>query len=174
VSRKRIKEKAKRIKLIVMDVDGVLTPGDVTFINGKEVKFWYARDRIAFYILKRIGDIKTCWLTGRSSLEVKKRAKELGAILFDGVKRKKDIWKDILKRFKVKKEEVAYIGDDIVDLYPIKNSGLSFAPKDACYDVKKAVDYVTEAKGGRGVFREVVEIILKAKGLWKKALSYYL
>jgi len=172
---KRIIEKAKKIKLIVMDVDGVLTPGDVTFINGREVKFWYARDRIAFYILKRTGLLKTAWLTGRVSEEVKKRGKELGIdALYFGVKKKKDVWENILKKFKVKKSEVAYIGDDIVDLYPAKNCGLSFAPSDSCCDIKKTVDFITESRGGRGVFREVVELILKAKGKWKEVIRYYL
>jgi len=167
-------KKIKRIKMIAMDVDGVLTPGDITFVNGKEIKFWYAKDRIAFFILRRQKRIKTCWISGRKSSEVAERAKDLGIdAVYLGIKDKRQAWKEMLDKFGLEKEEAAYIGDDLVDLALITAAGFAAAPQDACPEIKEAADYVTSVPGGRGVFRETAELILKGQNLWNEVLTFY-
>ena len=156
-----------------MDIDGVLTDGRIVFCNGKEIKYWNVKDRIAFFALNRMG-YKTVWISGRISREVEERAKELkinGA--FFGVKNKLKIWKIVLNKFKIKREEILYIGDDLVDLPLLKRAGISVAPADAAADIRKTCDVVTCSAGGAGVLRETAEFVLKMQNKWTKVLKYY-
>ncbi len=173
---KKISNKAKKIKLIAMDVDGVLTPGDIVIMeSGEEVKSWSAKDRLGIFATRNAGGIKYAWVSGRKSPQVEERAKELKIdAVYLGSLGKLPAFNDILKRFNLTGTQVAYIGDDLVDLPLLKRAGFSACPKDAVNDVKKVVDCVTEAKGGQGVLREVIEIVFKSQGRWKKAVEKYM
>jgi len=174
---KNILKKAKNIKLIAMDVDGVLTGGEIiVFDSGEEIKIWDVRDRFAFYFIKLASaDIKFAWITGRETKQVSDRAKEIGIdFLYQGCMWKKDALNEIILKLGLKPAEVAYLGDDIVDIPCLRLAGFAVAPKDAPVEIRNEADYVSKAAGGKGVLREVVEIVLEAKGLWKKVLYHYL
>ncbi|MFH1957277.1 MAG: HAD hydrolase family protein [bacterium] len=156
-----------------MDIDGVLTDGRIVFCKGEEIKYWNVKDRIAFFILNRAG-YKTVWISGRKSREVEKRAGDLKIKgVFLGVKNKLKIWKIVLNKFKIKREEILYIGDDLVDLPLLKSAGLSAAPADAADDIRKICDIVTRSAAGEGVLREITEFVLKTQNKWKNVLNYY-
>lgn len=171
-----VQSRAKKIKVAAMDVDGVLTAGDILILNsGEEIKIWSVRDRVGFFLVHRSGSpLKLVWITARQSEQVRQRAEDLKiAKLFQGNPDKKSALEELLREFQVKPEEVLFIGDDLIDLPVLTRVGLSVCPQDACEDVKSRVHYVTQASGGKGVFREAIEIVLKAQGLWEKASGDY-
>jgi len=167
---------AKNIKLIATDIDGVLTDGRIIILDsGEEVKIWDVADRFAFTLLRNFGGhIKMAWITGRKSRQVAARAGEVGVhYLYQRCMDKMSAMNEIIEKEKIKISEVAYIGDDLLDLPVLTRCGFSCCPANAVPEVKEAVDYITRASGGRGVFREVVETIFKAQGLWKDVLKKY-
>jgi len=172
---RKMDAKAKKIRMIGMDIDGVLTPGDIVIMeSGEEIKSWSVKDRLGFSLARRAGNLKFAWISGRRCRQVEERAKELK---IEAVSLKKmdkfEAFRDILKRFKLKEENFAYIGDDLIDIPVLRRAGLSFCPKDAPKEVKQMADYVTKAEGGKGVLREVVELILKSQGKWERATREY-
>ncbi|MDH5173969.1 MAG: HAD hydrolase family protein [Elusimicrobiota bacterium] len=172
---KKIKTKAQNIKMLGMDVDGVLTPGDIVIMeSGEEIKSWNVKDRMGFNLARRSGNLKFAWISGRGCKQVEKTAEDL-KIEAVRLKRmdKNEALQEILQEFELKKENFAYIGDDLVDIPVLKRAGLSFCPKDAPQEVKQVVDYVTKTEGGRGVLREVVEVILKLQGKWEETTGEY-
>ncbi|MBI5573283.1 MAG: HAD hydrolase family protein [Elusimicrobia bacterium] len=174
--RKAILNKAKKIKLLATDVDGVLTDGKIVILNsGEEIKFWDVYDRFAFTLLRNYASyIKIAWITGRTSPQVAARAKEVGVnYLYQKCMDKISAVHDILKKENLTIDEVAFIGDDLIDLPVLSKCGLAFCPKNAPEEVKDAVDYITNGKSGEGIFREAVEIIFKSQGIWKKVLENY-
>ena len=171
----RIKAKAKNIEMIGMDIDGVLTPGDIVIMeSGEEIKSWNVKDRLGFNLARHAGSLRFAWISGRGCKQVEETAKDL-KIEAIRLKRmdKSEALEEILQEFKLKTENFAYIGDDLVDIPVLKKAGLSFCPKDAPEEVKQVVDYVTQTEGGQGVLREVVELILKLQGKWEKATREY-
>jgi len=171
----KIKRKAQNIKMLGMDVDGVLTPGDIVIMeSGEEIKSWNVKDRMGFNLARRSGNLKFAWISGRGCKQVEKTAKDL-KIEAIRLKRmdKNEALQEILQEFELKRENFAFIGDDLVDIPVLKRAGLSFCPKDAPEEVKQVVDYVTKTEGGRGVLREVVELILKLQGKWEEATREY-
>ena len=173
---KKITGKAVKIKLIAMDIDGVLTPGDIVIMeSGEEIKTWNAKDRLGIFAARNAGGIRFAWISGRKCRQVMDRAKELGIeAVYLGSLDKKTAFSDILKKFKLKSEEVAYIGDDLVDIPLLRKTGLSASPADAVNDVKNMVDYICLAKGGQGVLREVIELVLKSQGKWQRAIKKFI
>jgi len=167
VLNKKIIAKAKRIKLLILDVDGVLTDGSIILdSNGNELKSFHVRDGHGIKMLERAG-IKTAIITGRKSRVVELRARELGiSEVHQRVFKKSEVYEELLNKYKLNDENVAFMGDDIVDQEIIKRVGLSAAPADAEEDVKSIVDFVTTRRGGRGAVREFIDIILKSTGLW--------
>lgn len=160
-----------------MDVDGVLTSGEIIMLeSGEEIKIWNVKDGFAFDLIRFSGaDLKVVWITGRQSTQVKQRADDMGVdMLYQDCMEKKTALLEAAGKYNLKPEEIAYIGDDIVDIPPIRLAGLSVCPSDAPSEVKKEVDFISSLSGGRGVFREVVEIVLKSRGFWKKAVSKYI
>lgn len=160
-----ITQKAKKIKLIVTDVDGVLTDGHVLIdASGNEPYGKFAiHDGIGVIMAHACG-IKVIVISGRKSLSTEQRCKHLKINeAYTGVANKSAKLRQIVKRLKINLDEVAYIGDDIIDLGILSLVGLKIAPKDAVDTVVRYVDYVTKAKSGKGVFREVVDLILKAQ-----------
>jgi len=159
--------KAKRIKLLILDVDGVLTDGRIILdSNGNELKSFHVRDGHGIKMLQRAG-IRIAIITGRRSKVVESRAGELGIRdVYQKVFRKSEVYEELLAKYRLRDENVAFMGDDIVDQEIIKRVGLSAAPADAEEEVKDMVDIVMTREGGRGAVRELTDIILKSTGLW--------
>lgn len=161
----------KDIKVLIMDVDGVLTDGRIIVdANGVESKNFDVRDGLGIVLLRQCG-IKTAIISARHSDVVKHRAQDLSIDqVFVGVYPKISAYEDVLKNFNVTDQEVCFIGDDVVDLSILKRVGFAVAVGNAVFEVKQQAHYVTQLNGGKGAVREVVELILKAKGQWTKAL----
>jgi 3-deoxy-D-manno-octulosonate 8-phosphate phosphatase (KDO 8-P phosphatase) len=174
VVKKNIKEKLKGIKLLILDVDGVMTDGRIIMDNeGKEIKNFNVRDGHGLKLLQRYG-VKVAILTGRLSKVVEHRAKDLDIKdVYQKVFNKKDVFEKIIKNHKISPDEAAFIGDDIIDIPVLKRVGFSVAVADAVDVVKKSVDYITNNKGGYGAVREICEMILKAQGKWSEIAAKY-
>jgi len=149
------------LKLVVFDVDGCMTHGDITYdSNANELKTFNVKDGLAIVTLHKIG-IKTAIITGRNSIIVENRAKELKIdFLFQGIKNKLQKLNTILQNEGFSYENVAYIGDDINDVSILKKVGYSFAPSDATQYAKKASKIVLTNKGGDGAVREMIDILM--------------
>jgi YrbI family 3-deoxy-D-manno-octulosonate 8-phosphate phosphatase len=160
----RFLRKLKDIKLVITDVDGVLTDAGIYYNrNGEFLKKFNTRDSIGMELLLE-KNIKTLMLTRENSEIVKKRAKKIKIVdLLSNVKDKKALLPKIQKKYSVKINEIAYIGDDINDLEIMKSIGFSVTPKDGVAKVKRNSDYICTAKGGEGAFREFAELILQNK-----------
>jgi 3-deoxy-D-manno-octulosonate 8-phosphate phosphatase (KDO 8-P phosphatase) len=174
ISEEEIINKARRVKLLVLDVDGVLTDGRIIVNDsGIETKEFDVRDGHGLKLLIRYG-IDVIFLTGRSSAAVQWRADDLGiAEVHQGVKNKGELFSEIINRRPISFEETACIGDDIVDIPILKRAGFSVAVADAVEDVRNIADYVANHPGGRGAVREVCEIILKAQNFWGDIAERY-
>ncbi len=170
----RVQKKAAKIRLLLIDVDGVLTDGAIIIDSrGGETKRFDVRDGLGVALLIRSG-IRVGFITGRSSDVVRLRAKELGVrIIYQGVQDKADVYDKIKHKTGLTDEEIAYVGDDIVDLPIMRRAGLAVAVRDSWPGIRPGVDYVTEAKGGRGAVREVSELILKAQNHWQRLADPY-
>jgi 3-deoxy-D-manno-octulosonate 8-phosphate phosphatase, YrbI family len=132
--------RARKIKLIAMDVDGVLTAGQIiVFDSGEELKIWNVKDGMGIYLAKRAGaGIKFAWITGRSSKQVVDRAKEMGIdTLYQGCMKKKDAFEKILGELGFTPEEALFLGDDLVDVPVFREAGIAICPKDAPDEVKR-------------------------------------
>jgi 3-deoxy-D-manno-octulosonate 8-phosphate phosphatase (KDO 8-P phosphatase) len=170
-----VSNKLKDIKLLILDVDGVLTDGSIIYDNnGVETKVFSVKDGLGIRLLMEAG-INLCIATGRSSSALNNRCENLGIVhIFDGLSDKSAILDLILDRVGVSAHEVAFIGDDLPDLALMQMVGLSIAVADAHKTVLENADMVTSAKGGAGAVREACETILKAQGLWENILeSFY-
>jgi len=167
-------KKAKKIKLLLLDVDGVLTDGSIIYGEAdQEFKLFNVKDGLGIK-LAQAARIQIGIITGRTSEVVKKRADELNIeILHQGQKDKLEAYEQIKKQFNLTDNQIAYIGDDLNDLTLIQQVGLSIAVNDACDEVKKEVDYITEKPGGKGAVREVTELILKNQGKWHALMGSY-
>lgn len=166
--KKEIKEKLAKIKMLVLDVDGVLTDGSIVYsANGEEIKTFNVHDGYGIEILRQNG-IPVGIITGRISSIVEKRAKDLKIEdLVQGTIDKVPVAKDFAKKYNITLEEMAFIGDDLFDIPLLQEVGFSSAPKNARKEVKRIVDYVTKKEGGKGAVREVIDLILEAKKLKK-------
>lgn len=172
--KKNLREKLKNIKMLILDVDGVLTDGRVIMDDsGREIKNFNVRDGHGIKLIQRYG-INVVLLTGRKSEVVKHRARDLGIKeVYQKVFNKKEVFAGILLKNKLDSAEVAFIGDDFIDIPVLKAAGFSAAVADALDVVKKSVDYVTQSKGGRGAVREVCEMLLQAQGKWPEIAAKY-
>jgi 3-deoxy-D-manno-octulosonate 8-phosphate phosphatase (KDO 8-P phosphatase) len=166
--------KASTVKLILLDVDGVLTDGAVVIAgNGSETKRFHIRDGIALVWAQRAG-LKVGLLSARHSATTTQRAAQLGiSLVRQGVASKAAAYAEILTDTAVTDAEVAYMGDDVVDLAVLGRVGLSAAPSDAVAEVRSRVDFVSTCRGGEGAVREFVETILRAQGQWSAIVSRY-
>ena len=169
-----VQERAARIKLLLMDCDGVLTDGRIwLFENGEEQKGFHTRDGLGIDLLHRAG-LRSGIISGRTSRAVETRARTLGmAFLVQGHVNKVQAFADVLAQAGVTTAEVAYIGDDLNDIPLILQSGLGVAVADAAPETRKHAHYVTKAPGGLGAVREVIELILKSQGHWNDLIATY-
>ena len=155
-----------RVKLLVCDVDGVLTDGTVLMGDGKEYKTFSIQDGLGMLLLKRNG-VRVAWVSNRPSPVTTQRAEELRIdFLFQEKGNKVEAVNVILKEASANWDEVCYMGDDVVDLGALKRAGVAVAVTNAIPEAKAMADYVTKAAGGRGAVREVVVMILKAQKKW--------
>jgi 3-deoxy-D-manno-octulosonate 8-phosphate phosphatase (KDO 8-P phosphatase) len=166
--------KLKKIKLLLLDVDGVLTDGGIIYNdNGAETKVFNVKDGLGIRLLMEAG-IHLGIVTGRRSNALYSRCKDLGInLIYDGVSNKIDVLDELLNQTGVSVEEIAFIGDDLPDLALMKMIGLSISVADAHKSILDNADMVTSAKGGHGAVREACEAILKAKGLWENILERF-
>jgi 3-deoxy-D-manno-octulosonate 8-phosphate phosphatase (KDO 8-P phosphatase) len=164
-NRLSIQSKTKKIKLLLLDVDGVMTDGRITLDNhGNETKAFHVRDGHGIKLAQKAG-IAIGIITGRSSEVVNIRARELGVQeVHQGAHEKITVYDSVISKYGLCDEEVAYIGDDVVDLSIFKRVGMAVTVADADPSVKPHVDLVTKAEGGRGAVREVINLILKNQG----------
>lgn len=171
----RITQRAKRIKLFLCDVDGVLTDGSI-FIGGeREFKRFNIRDGLGLVLARRAG-LKVGWVSARPSLATKLRADELKIDFLvqqgDATSKTAAI-EELLQRERLNWNEVCFVGDDIIDLGPLTRAGLAIAVGDGVPEAKAAAHHVTRADGGRGAVREAVELILQAQGKWRGFVDKY-
>jgi 3-deoxy-D-manno-octulosonate 8-phosphate phosphatase (KDO 8-P phosphatase) len=165
--RKGLREKAQKIKLIILDVDGVLTDGSICYgTDGSrdvEVKAFHAHD--GFGISRAVeSGIPVAVITGRRSRIVERRAKELGIEdLYQGSEDKLPAYRKLKRRYRLADDEIAYMADDVTDLVLLNRVGLSAAPKSAVPEVRQSVDYVTSLGGGQGAVRELIDLILRVQ-----------
>ncbi len=169
-----LKEKLKNIKIFLTDVDGVLTDGRIILDNnGNEYKFFDVKDGHGIKMLQRYG-ITVGLVTGRKSEVVEYRAKELGIdIVFQKSFNKLETVTEILNENNFGFEELAYCGDDIVDIPVMKRAAVSFTVNNAVEECKAVADFITLKNGGKGAVREITDLILKSRGDWKKVKDKY-
>lgn len=169
-----MKERIKKIKLLALDVDGVLTDGKIIFDSaGKETKVFDVQDGFAIVIFKRAG-FKTAILTARASKVVTLRARDLNIDrTYQDAYPKINAYKKMLRDFRLRDENVCFIGDDWPDWQVLKKVGFAVTVSNAAPEVKQSAHYITKKKGGRGAVREVIELILKTQGKWTKTLSLF-
>lgn len=167
-------EKARKIKLLLLDVDGVLTDGRIIYdSSGRDMKFFDVHDGLGVYCLKKAG-IKTILITAKGSRAIRPRARDMQVdAVFENISPKTAVLGKILKKYKVNTEEVCFVGDDLVDLCLMKRVGLPIAVFNAAPEIKQPASYVTLKHGGRGAVREVAELILKAQGKWEGIIGFY-
>ena len=167
-------ERASRVSVLLIDVDGVLTDGRIVYADyGDELKFFDVQDGAGLVFWNRVG-LKSAMITARKSRLVKRRAKELRIdFLAQGCLVKLPMYERMLKRLRVQDEQVCAIADDLMELPLLRRVGLAVAVPNAVDEIKQISHYVTQRSGGRGAVREAIEMILKAKGLWDQVMERY-
>ena len=166
--------KLKNIKLLLLDVDGIMTDGSIVYDgNGLEYKFFNVKDGHGIKMLQR-HDIQVGIITGRSSSVVAIRAKELGiSLVYQGALIKLESYDDVKLKTGLEDCQIAYMGDDIIDVPVMRRAGFSAAPPDSMPEVLAVADYVSSRSGGRGAVREVCDLILKGRGFWDHIAKRY-
>ena len=157
-------KKCKRIKLVLTDVDGVLTDGGRYYSkDGEILKKFHVRDGMGINILLR-NNIKTIILTKEKSMITKKWAKDMNVFkVYSGLIKKEQVLTKICKKYKINLDEIAFIGDDVNDVEVLKKVGFAAVPNDSIFQVKQIADFVCKSSGGRGCFREISDLILLSK-----------
>ncbi len=168
-----ITERAKKIRLLLLDVDGVLTDGKIIIGNyGDEIKNFDVKDGLGVVLLRKAG-LRCAIITARNSRIVKIRAGHLGIDkIYENHYKIKSL-RNIKRRFRVKEEEICFVGDDLIDISILKRVGFAVAVPNAIKETKDVAHYITQNPGGQGAVREVCEIILKAQGKWEKVAKRY-
>lgn len=167
-------DKLSKIKMIAMDVDGTLTAGEMIFFDGHQVKRFNVYDGLGIRLAMNYG-LGIAWITGNTSAAVTDRAKSLGVTdIYQGARFKTEALGRLCAAHNLNMEEVAYVGDDLNDVPALEMAGVAVAVANACDEVRERSDYVTRRAGGHGAVREVIEIVLKARGEWEAAVSSFL
>ncbi len=168
-----ITERAKKIKLLLLDVDGVLTDGKIIIGNyGDEIKNFDVKDGLGVVLLRKAG-LRCAIISARNSRIVKIRAGHLGIDkIYENHYKIKSL-RNIKRRFRVKEEEICFVGDDLIDISILKRVGFAVTVPNAIKETKDVAHYITQNPGGQGAVREVCEIILKAQGKWEKVAKRY-
>ncbi len=167
-----LKRKLKKIELLVMDVDGVLTNGHINIDStGKELKMFDVQDGLRIVLFQRAG-FKTAIISARANKAVDARAKDLGITkVYQNAFPKTQAFEKLLKEVKLNKEQVCYIGDDLPDICLFSRVGVAVSVPNGSVEARKRAHFVTKNAGGHGAVKEVIEMVLKAKGLWSKIVK---
>lgn len=167
-------EKLKNIRLLLLDVDGVMTDGGIVYdANGLETKVFNVKDGHGIKMLQRHG-VDVGIITGRTSVVVDIRARELGIVLvYQGALRKMESYDDVKRKTGLDDSQIAYMGDDVIDVPVMRRVGFAAAPPDSLPEVLAVVDYVSTRPGGRGAVRELCDLILRGRGVWGEIVSRY-
>jgi len=174
ICRVPLRSRARRVALILMDVDGVLTDGGIFYAGpSQEGRIFDAKDGVALAVARRAG-LLTGVLSGRGGAAVRRRARELrmDEIHLDA-RNKLPVYERILRRRRLNDSEVCYIGDDLVDLPVMERAGMAVGVADAHPEVRRQAAFVTRARGGRGAVREVIDAILQAQGRWATVMGWF-
>lgn len=165
-------DKLQQIQLLILDVDGVMTDGRIIWdANGVETKFFNVRDGHGIKLIQRAG-IRVGIITGRTSPVVDLRARELGIeFVYQGSLRKLDSYDDIRQRTGLADHQIAYMGDDVIDVPVMRKAGFSAAPGDALPEVRAVADFVSCYGGGMGAVRELCDLLLKGRGAWDELVA---
>jgi len=165
---------AREVKILLLDVDGVLTDGRIIYDSkGRDSKFFDVHDGLGVYLLKKAG-IPTVLITAKSSRCIKPRARDMRVeAVFADISPKSKVLDKVLNKYGLKPEQACFVGDDLVDLCLMKRVGFPVAVFNAAPEIKQAARYITLKHGGRGAVREVAETILKAQGKWQEVVSGY-
>lgn len=174
MANKRITDLAKRVKLVLLDVDGVLTDGRIIYNSrGDDYKFFDVHDGMGVHLLTKEG-IPVILVTAKSSKAITPRARDMGVdAVYGNVSPKSSVFSEILKKYRLKPHNVCFVGDDLVDLCLMRLVGFPVAVSNAVPEVKERACYVTSRAGGRGAVREVAELILRAQARWKRIVQGY-
>ena len=167
-------EKLRNVCLLLLDVDGVMTDGRIVYdASGLETKFFNVKDGHGIKLLQRHG-IEVGIITGRTSAVVDIRARELGIeLVYQGALKKLESYDDVKLRTGFADNQIAYMGDDIIDVPVMRRAGFSAAPPDSVPEVLAVADYVSSCGGGKGAVREVCDLILKVRGVWDEVVRRY-
>ena len=167
-------ERAKRIKVIILDVDGVLTDGKLGYSSSDMIKFFNIKDGHAIKMAMRAG-LLVGIMTGRSDDVTRKRAEELNmSFVYEGAIDKKNTFEQLLKDKGVNAEECLYVGDDVIDIPVIIRCGIGACVAEAVEEVKECSDWQSTLPGGQGAVREIIGRLLKEQGAWDQAMERYL
>jgi 3-deoxy-D-manno-octulosonate 8-phosphate phosphatase (KDO 8-P phosphatase) len=172
----KLAQRAKKIQVLLMDVDGTMTSGAVTLLSTEEgtaleIKTFDAHDGQGLTLAHTAG-LRTGVITGRESAALRRRCKEMDIeFVYEKQALKIPAYEEILKKAGVQESEVAYVGDDLPDIKVMRRVGLAVAVGNAAPEVKKVAHYVTKAGGGKGAVREAIEMILKSKGVWDDVIE---
>ena len=169
-----LKERIEKIRLVIVDNDGVLTDGRIVYgDHGDKLKFFDLQDGFGLVMLRRAG-FQTVILSAKKSNVNKRRAKELQVTtLYQNAFDKLKVFKQIIKKFKLSEAQICYIGDDLIDIPVLRRVGFAVAVRNAVPEAKKEAHLVTEKSGGRGAVREVADLILKTQGKWAEVTARY-
>ncbi len=167
-------ERAQKIKVLLLDVDGVLTDGRIVYDSrGRDSKFFDVHDGMGVHLLHKCG-IAVVLITAKSSAAIGPRARDMKIDrIYQNVCPKVKVLPELLARYKVSAQELCFVGDDLVDICLMRKVGLPIAVANGCEQVKEAALLVTSREGGRGAVREVSELILKAQNKWSAAIQSY-
>ncbi len=167
-------EKAAKVRLFLVDVDGVLTDGGIVYdVDGREIKRFNVRDGHGIKMLQRAG-VEVGIITGRTSEVVAVRARELGiSLVRQGATDKVEVWRRILEETGFSAGETSYVGDDIVDVPLLRQVRFAATVADAESYVLEAADFISSRPGGHGAVREIIEFVLRSSGAWEKVASRY-
>jgi 3-deoxy-D-manno-octulosonate 8-phosphate phosphatase (KDO 8-P phosphatase) len=167
-------ERARKTRLLIMDVDGVLTDGRIIQdCHGHELKVFDVKDGHGIVMAHR-ANLRTALISGRESASITRRAEELGIeLVFQKIWNKLEVYEKLLVDLRLRHDEVGYIGDDVIDIPVLRRVGLAVAVADAVDEVKATAHLITQRAGGQGAVREVLEFILKAQGHWQTLLERY-
>lgn len=170
----KIKERAQKVKLLILDVDGVLTDGRIIYGDaGDELKCFDVQDGFGIYLLSRV-KIPTVIITAKKSPVVKRRAKDSHvAKVYQNALDKWKVYDKVRRKFRVVDEEVCFIGDDLLDLPILVRAGLAVSVPNAVEEIRTRSHYITQKEGGRGAVREVVDLILKSQAKYETLISRY-
>lgn len=167
-------DKLADIRLLLLDVDGVMTDGGIIYDgNGLETKVFNVKDGHGIKMLQRHG-IEVGIITGRTSAVVDFRAKELGInLVYQGALKKLECYLDVKQKTGLGDDQIAYVGDDVIDVPVMRRVIFAAAPADALAEARAVAHYVTVCGGGRGAVREVCDLILRGRGLWSEVATRY-